>query len=52
MERTIENMRKMYPTASDADLQRYIDLRDEGYSAYAARLMAGLSDPDSLDEGE
>ena len=30
-------------TAEDA--QRYLDLRDEGYSAHQALLMAGLGDP-------
>ena len=25
--------------------QRYLDLRDEGYSQYEAKLMAGLGDP-------
>ena len=35
-------------TADDA--QRYLDLRDEGYSAYEAKLMAGLGDPPDPDE--
>jgi len=30
---------------SSADAQRFIDLRDEGYSITQAALMAGLSDP-------
>ena len=27
------------------DAQRYLDLRDDGHSQYAAALMAGLTDP-------
>lgn len=30
--------------------QRFIDLRDEGYSIDQAALMAGLSDPPDPDE--
>lgn len=29
----------------EADAQRYIELRDEGYNQYQASLMAGLADP-------
>ncbi len=29
----------------EADAQRYIELRDEGYDQHAASLMAGLADP-------
>lgn len=48
MERTLENLRTVYPHASDDVLLRYIDLRDEGYSGFAARMMAGLADPATL----
>ena len=35
--------------ASDNDsLQRYRDLREEGYSYHQAMLMSGRGDPDSL----
>lgn len=34
-------------TADEA--QRYLDLRDEGYSSYQAKLMAGLADPPEPD---
>ena len=30
------------------DMQRYRDLRDEGYSYHQAMLMSGRGDPDSL----
>lgn len=50
MERTIENLRKIYPQSTDTDLQLYIDLRDDGHSAYQAKLMAGLTDPDDHEE--
>ncbi len=50
MERTIENLRTVYPFATDGDLQRYIDLRDEGYPSHVARVMAGLSDPPEPDD--
>ena len=26
--------------------QRYIDLRDEGYSIFVAKVMSGLADPE------
>lgn len=29
----------------EADAQRYIELRDEGYSQHAAAVLAGISDP-------
>lgn len=44
--RTIEGLRLAYPNASTETLQLYIDLREEGYSAHAAKLMAGLTDPE------
>lgn len=50
MERTLENLRNTYPFASDEDLYRYMDLRDEGYPAYQARVMCGLCDPDEQDD--
>ena len=31
---------------SSEDAQRFLDLREEGYSIYQAKLMAGLCDPD------
>lgn len=36
-------------TCSKADAQRFIDLRDEGYSLTESALMAGLSDPPEHD---
>lgn len=27
------------------EAQRYLDLRDEGYSSYEAKILAGLADP-------
>ena len=32
------------------DYQRYRDLREEGYSDYQARVMAGFADPDEAKE--
>lgn len=32
------------------DAQRYLDLLEEGYSRYQAKLMAGLCDPDYSDQ--
>lgn len=29
----------------EADAQRYIELRDEGYSQHTAAVLAGISDP-------
>ena len=34
-----------YPSI-DQDWRRYLDLVEEGYSRYQARIMAGLADPD------
>lgn len=31
---------------SAEDAQRFIDLRDEGYSTYQSAVMSGLRDPD------
>lgn len=42
--RTIPNVMRHYGCTAD-DAQRYIDLRDEGYTSYQAALMAGLADP-------
>lgn len=32
--------------------ERYCDLRDEGYSTYAAKVMSGISDPDECTSAE
>ena len=49
MIRTIPNIMERY--GCDAErAQRYMDLRDEGYSVLQAELMAGLSDPPEFDE--
>lgn len=29
------------------DAQNYLDLLDEGYTRYQAKIMAGIADPDS-----
>lgn len=42
LQRVMETHRCSAETA-----QRYIDLRDEGYSIYQAKLMSGLIDPDT-----
>lgn len=42
--RTVPNVMQHFECSAD-DAQRYIDLRDEGYSSEQAALMAGLSDP-------
>jgi hypothetical protein len=49
--RTVPNVMQHYGCSADV-AQRYIDLRDEGYSMAQAALMAGLSDPpdDSSEE--
>ena len=31
---------------SSEDAQRFLDLREEGYSMYQSKLMAGLCDPE------
>lgn len=41
-----DRVRLVYPNASDETIQRYLDLRDEGYDQYKAALMAGMADPD------
>jgi hypothetical protein len=41
-----DRLRQFYPNASDETIQRYLDLRDEGFDQYRASLMAGLADPD------
>jgi|GEM_PF-2119655 len=40
----LQRIRDQYG-CSQADAQRFIDLRDEGYSITQAALMAGLADP-------
>jgi predicted ATPase len=48
--RTVANVMQRY--GCDAErAQRYIDLRDEGYSQHQALLMAGLADPPEFDVG-
>lgn len=42
--RTVPNVMRHFGCDAD-NAQRYIDLRDEGYSTEQAALMAGLSDP-------
>lgn len=42
--RNVPNVMRHFGCSAD-DAQRYIDLREEGYGNYEARLMAGLSDP-------
>lgn len=34
----------------EENAQRFIDLRDEGYSSYVASVMAGLADPHDYEE--
>ena len=43
--RTVPNVMYAYGCSAET-AQRYVDLRDEGYSMAQAKLMAGLSDPD------
>jgi hypothetical protein len=40
----LERVMRAYRCTTDV-AQRYLDLRDEGYSQYQALLMAGLADP-------
>lgn len=40
----IKNLMERYDCTSE-DAVRFIDLREEGHSAYAAAVMAGLTDP-------
>lgn len=40
----IKNLMERYDCTSE-DAVRFIDLREEGHSAYAAAVMAGLNDP-------
>lgn len=47
MTRTQRIMDQYQCTAEDA--QRFIDLRDEGYSISQAELMAGIADPPDPD---
>lgn len=46
--RTVPNVMEHFGCSAE-DAQRYIDLRDEGYSVDRAKLMAGLSDPPDQD---
>ena len=41
VEKIMEKYDCSYETA-----QLYLDLKEEGYSTYEARIMAGLADPD------
>lgn len=47
--RTVPNVMQHFGCTAE-EAQRYIDLRDEGHSSYASSLMAGLSDPEELNE--
>lgn len=49
MIRTVPNIMDAYACSADS-AQRYIDLREEGYSSEQAKLMAGLSDPPDPDD--
>lgn len=40
----IERVMQMYHCSREG-AERYLDLREEGYSKYQAALMAGLADP-------
>lgn len=42
--RTVPNVMAHYGCTAD-DAQRFIDLREEGFSTQQAALMAGLTDP-------
>lgn len=43
-------LKERFPEASEDDLQRYLDLREEGYRHHEALLMSGLSDPPDPDK--
>ena len=45
VDRIVANFR-----CSREDAWRYIELRDEGHSQYAAKIMAGIADPDEPPE--
>ena len=45
-----EMVKAQHTDASDETIRRYIDLREEGYPAYQAKLMAGLIDPPESEE--
>lgn len=49
MIRTVTNVMNYYNCSSET-AERYIDLRDEGYSMTESLLMAGLTDPAEPDE--
>ena len=40
--RTLENLRQVYPKASDDNIQYYINLRDEGHDKYYSEVRSGL----------
>jgi hypothetical protein len=42
--RTLPNVMRHFDCSAES-AQRYIALRDEGYSSFQAAIMAGLSDP-------
>ena len=37
-------------SCSEEDAIRYLNLREEGYSSYRAKLMAGIADPPDIYE--
>ena len=41
-ERSLKELILKYPGESVEILQRYIDFRNEGYSMYQSKLMAGM----------
>ena len=45
--RTLPNVMAHFGCSAE-DAQRYMDLREEGYSASVAAVMAGLADPGQL----
>ena len=45
----IKRVMQMYDCNRE-DAERYLDLREEGYSKYQAAVMAGLSDPHDPEE--
>lgn len=49
MDSRLERVMKHYECSAE-DAQRYLDLRDEGHSQYAASVMAGIADPHEANE--
>lgn len=43
--RAVPSVMEFYGCSAE-DAQLFIDLRDEGYSTYQAKLLAGIADPD------